>query len=456
MALWICSAAILLHVLPAFSSTDIPGESRQAPLTMQEHERAADAEQADGSMARSGAGGDEWPQWRGPLRNGVVTADFVAGNWPEKLTEQWSREVGEGYSGPVVVGNRLWVHARNDREEVVRCLRLDDGREVWSAGYEAEFVPDPTARDHGKGPFSTPAVADDRLFTLGMTSILTAWQVDSGDLLWRREYSGEFTPSFPYFGAAASPLVWSELCFVHFGFNDGQKEGVPGRGAMVALQVADGGERWRWEGDAPAMGASPMIVKLAGTPHLVFKSEEHIVGLDPLQGRELWRIPFEVAMDNTITTPLFVGDRLMTSDYEKGFQAWSILEESGSWSVEHVWRNRDSLFLSSPVIVGDVLVGFTQSRRGHVFGLDPMNGTTLWRGDPNWGEHASLLTWGNEVLVFREDGTLIVGEVSRECFRPLRTYRLGNSGAWSHPAVFDRRIIIRDENRLRSFRIDAE
>jgi outer membrane protein assembly factor BamB len=186
----------------------------------------------------------------------------------------------------------------------------------------------------------------------------------------------------------------------------------------------------------------------------VFKARTSIVGADARTGRELWRIPFKVSEDNTIVTPLFVDQRLVTSDYDKGMYAWRIEAQGEAWAARELWHHREaSLFMSSPVIVGDQVVGFSHLKRGQLVGLDPGDGRVVWRGPGRWGEHASLVAWGNQVLVFREDGSLVVGEVSGEGFRSLQTYRLGGERMWGHPAVVDERIIIKDGSRLAVYRM---
>jgi len=404
----------------------------------------------------------EWTEWRGAARDGSVSAEARRGDWPERPVRLWEREVGGGYSGPIVAGDRVWVHSRRGGAEVVSSLTLDRGETVWSQRYEAAFEQAADARDHGRGPYATPAMAGGRLFTFGTTSILSAWDAESGRLLWRKDYGEEFDPGYPIFGAASSPLVWEGLCFVQVGHMGWEQRGR-GTGAMVALDVADGRERWRWTGDGPSCGASPVLPLIGGRRHLVFKSLEHIVGLDPLTGQELWRIPYKVPQDNTIVTPLVVGDVLVTSDWDLGLHAWRIERRAGSWSAEKLWETRAaSIFTSSPVVVGvedggrdgTQVVGFSHFNSGQLFGLDPSAGEVLWRGPRRAGEHVSLVAWGNELLVFQEDGSLVVGQVSRDGFHPLRTYVLGRSGTWAHPAVVDDRVVVRDGDLLAAFRFD--
>jgi outer membrane protein assembly factor BamB len=396
----------------------------------------------------------EWPQWRGPARDGSVAARPRGEAWPPRAVLLWEREVGEGYSGPIVARDRIWVHGREGGQEVVSSLGLDTGDELWTRRYRAPFEQDPSAWAHGRGPYATPSLADERVITLGTTAVLSAWDAESGTLLWRKDYSDEFDPNHTLFGAAASPLVWDGLCFTHFGGPEEGKLGDPGPGAMVALSVVDGRERWRWTGDSPGLGSSPVIQVVDGRPHLVFKARATIVGVDPRNGKELWRIPFEVMEDNTIVTPLFVDEVLVTSDYDKGMYAWRLEGQKDTWNARELWHRREaSLFMSSPVVVGELVIGFSHFKRGQLFGLDPGNGRVLWRGPARWGEHASLIAWGDQVLVFREDGSLVVGEVSREQFRTVRTYRLGGERMWGHPAVVDDRIIIKDGTRLAVYRL---
>jgi outer membrane protein assembly factor BamB len=396
----------------------------------------------------------QWPQWRGPNRDGGVAPTLRKVSWPEALSLLWDRDIGGGYAGPVSVGDSIWLHTRQGNKEVVSCLRLDTGDLLWSKNYDAPFQQDTVARFHGNGPYSTPSYADGRLFTFGVTSILSAWDAKSGNLLWRRESAKEFNPSYAFFGTAASPLVWSGLCFVHLGGHQNKPDN-PGVGAIVALNVSDGREMWRWSEDAPAMGASPVVVDVGGHQLLVFKTRISIVGLDPATGKKLWQIPYKASQDNTIVTPLFVDGCLVTSDYDMGIAAWRIQPNGAEWTARELWRHREaSLFLSSPVLAGGILVGFSHFQKGQLFGLDPSDGKVLWRGAPRSGEHASLISWGKQVLVFLEDGSLMVGDVFRDRFQPLRKYRLGSLGAWAHPALVENRILVKDGNRLAVYGLD--
>jgi outer membrane protein assembly factor BamB len=348
-----------------------------------------------------------------------------------------------------VSGDRVWVHSRQGNEEVVSCVSLSTGDLVWRRSYAAPFRQDHSALAHGSGPYATPVLNGGRLYTLGVTSVLIAWDAATGKLLWRKDSADEFEPSFPYFGNAASPVVWEDLLFVHFGGDDRDHPDIATESAMLGLRLSDGSEVWRWTGDKPACGATPVIAEIEGQPQLIFKTRKMMVGADARTGRELWRIPFVVTEDNTIVTPLFVDGRLITSDAYWGVAAWEIQSRGSDWMVNRLWKHRDvSMSMSSPVLAGGLVVGFSHLRKGQLFLLDPESGNVCWRGTPRSGEYASLVAWGHEVLVFAEDGSLAVGKVEDKSLRELKRYVLGRSACWAHPAVAGSRVVYRDGDEL--------
>src|SRR5688500_194694 len=146
--------------------------------------------------------GTDWPQWRGPTRDGSVLAALPA-QWPEALKKRWQTPVGTGHASPVVSGNRVVVIARQDDQEIVRALDLASGKEIWRAAYPAPYTINPAAWAHGAGPKSTPATAGGRVFTLGISGILSAFDLASGKHLWRLPAPA----AQPDYGAATSPLI---------------------------------------------------------------------------------------------------------------------------------------------------------------------------------------------------------------------------------------------------------
>src|SRR5581483_6929462 len=199
----------------------------------------------------------DWPQWRGPHRDGIGAAIAEPKGWPEQLKRKWQVKVGEGHSSPVVAGGRIYVHARQEDREVVQCLRPESGQVVWQESYAAPYTVNPAATRHGKGVKSTPAVGGNRLYTFGISGILSCFDASTGKLQWRKEFGS------PDFGVAMSPVVDRGLLIAHVG--------TKGKGALTAFDAQTGAEKWSWKGDGPAY-ASPIVVELGGTRQVVTQS----------------------------------------------------------------------------------------------------------------------------------------------------------------------------------------
>ncbi len=130
----------------------------------------------------------DFPQWRGVNRDGRIEGLPVLKNWPPQLRAGWKIEVGAGHSSPLVMGGRVYLHSRLGENEVIQAIDLKTGRRVWQDSYPVEYAMNPAARSHGKGPKSTPVIAEGRLITLGITGILSVYDLTRGRLLWRRPF----------------------------------------------------------------------------------------------------------------------------------------------------------------------------------------------------------------------------------------------------------------------------
>src|SRR6185436_19030655 len=134
-------------------------------------------------------GAEDWPQWRGPHRDGRLAGIKLPAKFPAKLGEEWKVEVGEGLASPISAGGKVFIFARQGEEEAVLCLDPAGGRQIWRSAYAAPYEPDPAARSHGKGPKSTPAIAGKRIYTFGISGILSAFNLEDGAPVWRKEFA---------------------------------------------------------------------------------------------------------------------------------------------------------------------------------------------------------------------------------------------------------------------------
>ena len=377
----------------------------------------------------------DWPQWRGPNRDGVVAGFSEPKAWPEKLTLKWKVSVGEGHSSPVVAGGNIYVHSRQGEREVVSCLRPDNGQVIWQEGYAAPYTMNRAASAHGKGVKSTPVVENGRIYTLGINGILSCFDAKTGKPLWRKE---QFTA--PAFGTAMSPVVDRGLVIADVATGTG--------GALMAFDAQTGAEKWSWKGDGAAY-ASPIVVELGGTRQVVTQSQRNIVGVSAATGELLWRIPFTTPYEQNIVTPVLYHDLLILSGLDNGTMAVKVLKRGSEWITEKVWQNKDvSMYMNSPVAGGDLLFGLSNRNRGQFFCLDLRDGKLLWNTPPRQGDNAAIVEAGTLLFLLTDSAELTVARQSVKGLEPIRKYTVADSPTWAHPVVLGNGILIKDATTL--------
>lgn len=384
--------------------------------------------------------GSDWTQWRGPDRDSVSHSGQGMGSWPAELTRRWRTEVGTGQSSPVVSSNSVFLFSREGDMEVAHALDLRSGRLLWKQGYRATYEVYPGAVSYGAGPRSTPVVQDGRLFTLGISGILSAFDAATGRLLWQKDFAGRFPSAAPPFGASMSPLVSGGLLIAHAGGHDG--------GALIAFDPATGTEKWSLEGDGPSY-SSPVLTTIGGQQQMLIQVHRKILGVEPAAGRILWSVPFVTPCDQNIVTPLVVGDRLLVSSLDKGTLAIEVKRTGTAWSAETVWHTTEvSMYMSSPVLADGRVLGLSHRKRGQYFALDPATGKVQWTSAGAQGENAAFVVADRGLLVLQGDGTLLVLPREATSFAPIRKYRVAESSTFAHPVPTPDGLLIKDESGL--------
>jgi outer membrane protein assembly factor BamB len=177
-----------------------------------------------------------WPQWRGPNRDGVIQEFKTPDTWPNQLKLVWKIPVGGGISSPIVSGGKAWLHTRKEESEVVSCIDVKSGKIIWTKEYPAPFKPNPAAVKMGNGPFATPVFHDGQIYTLGISGILSCFDAHSGELKWRKSFD-ELNTSSIYCGTASSPLIDGKNLIVQIGDDR--------RGELIAFDQKTGEEKWK-------------------------------------------------------------------------------------------------------------------------------------------------------------------------------------------------------------------
>jgi len=383
-----------------------------------------------------------WPGLLGAQRDGWAEHFKVPARWPQQLKKDWSVEVGTGYGTPLVAGQRVYQHARQGEEEVVWCFDLASGKQIWRKSYKNPFKIGGGGERHGKGPKSCPVMADGRLFTLSITGMIHAWDVESGSLLWRKDYRGKWEKgNQPNWGVSTSPIVDGERLIVHLG-NDGA-------GALMAFDVKSGMEVWS-QGEHGTSYSSPLLVEIAGVRQVVQWNHETLAGVESRTGKLLWEYPAPHRSHNqNMPTPVFHKGRILLGGENRGIKCLEPLLKDGKWSVSRLWHQRKvALDMSTAVINGDHLYGMSHFKMGQIFCLDPRDGTIRWLSEGRIGQNVAFLSLEGHVAALRSNGELRIIAADPTGYRARASYRVAPDQTWAPPVLLDSRLLIKDLNRL--------
>ena len=407
---------------------------------------------------------DDWPQWMGPHRDDVWRESGVVQSLPTNgPAVLWRAPIEGGYSGPAVVGNRLFVldrpssaagltnsaedHSNSAKNERVLCLDARTGKQVWQHAYARAYE-----IGYPAGPRTTPTVAGDRVFTLGAMGDLLCLRAQSGEVVWSRNFSKEYHTKPPVWGWAAHPLLDGErlICLVG-GSNS----------AVVAFQKDTGKELWRALNAVEVGYSPPVIYTVRGQRQLIIWHPDGVSGLVPETGKLLWSQSYPVGGEPkrpevTIAMPRLEGDKLFLTCFYQG----SLLLRLAPEGPEVVWNRRSTsdevmndglhTVLGTPVFKGGYIYGVCGF--GELRCLDGKTGDRRWETYQATGGHkgffanAFLTSHEDRTFLWNDQGELIIAklkpegyeEVSRaKLLEPLEKTR-GRTVTWCHPAYANR------------------
>jgi len=394
-----------------------------------------------GNASAQTSSGTFWSGWLGPERNGWVEGFRPPTQWPQELKKGWQVEVGTGYSSPLVTDGLVYQHARQGDDEVVYCFDLKTGELKWRQSHEVPFKAAPGGERHGAGPKSSPALADGRLFTMSILGDLSAWHAESGKLLWRTDYGSRVQPNRPNWGVATSPIVDSGRVIVHFGNDD--------TGALVALDVETGAEVWSQGSDGPSY-SSPLVAEIHGVRQVVEWNHRALVGVDSESGRFLWEFPFpHIGPDQNMPTPVFHRGRVLLGGENRGIHCLEPQLKDCTWSVKERWHQEDvALNMSTAVVNGELLFGFSHYSKGQFFCLDIESGEVLWQGPGRTGDNVMFLSLPGYIVALINDGRLQIIAARDDRFERVASYRVAESDTYAPPVLLPDGFLVKDLKTL--------
>lgn len=427
--------------------------------------------------------GDDWPQWRGPLRDGVWREEGVLEAFPPAGPPvRWRTPIGPGFSGPAVAGGRVFVMDRALEEgaatdvqtrwdyrdktkglERVLCLDEATGKVLWKHAYPCAY-----ATAYGSGPRATPTVCGDQVYALGAMGDLWCLDAATGRVVWQKNFVRDYRAEVPLYGFASAPLVDGDRLIVM----------VSGEGQVVmALDRHTGRELWK-AGTASEPGyCAPLIRTLAGRRQLVVWHADAVAGLEAESGKELWSVPHAVTAGIAIATPAVTDNRLAVSSQYEGVlmlefrpgaaQPTVLWKAFASTGPERQWKKAGFNTTMSTVLLLD----------GHVYGVSLYGETCCLNGDtgqrvwmtlqPTSGGTEPRERWstlfmvphGDRVFLWNDHGELLLARLTPAGYQEISRARIlepdmpsmgsgGRSVVWSHPAFANRCLYVRNNREI--------
>lgn len=407
------------------------------------------------------ASGEDWPQWRGINRDGKIDSDIeLMESLPKgELPRRWTVPVGGGYSGPTVVGNRVYVMDRQsesdeDSRERVLCFDAVTGEDIWKYEYDAPYTIQYTA-----GPRAAVTIHEGRAIAVGAMGHLNCFDAATGELVWKHNLETEYQAKLPIWGIAASPLVHEGLVIQVAAGSNGA--------CVVAFDFATGEEVWR-SLDEPAGYSSPIVIRQGDTDVIACWTGASVSGLDPKTGKVFWSVPMPSRnMPIGVPTPITDGKHLFVSSFYDG--SMMIELDSSQPNAKKLWhrvgvdeKNTDALhcMIGTPLFKGDYIYGVDS--HGELRCLKKSNGDRVWEDQTavprnRWGT-IHIIQHGDNEIMLNDQGELIFATLSPEGYMEhsrtkllaptLKQLRQRGGVTWSHPAIADGNIYARSDTEL--------
>jgi len=452
-----------------------------------------DAIVLDRSAANERRVGEDWPMFLGLQQTGVSGETGISRKWPKDGPPIiWEKTVGTGYSAPSILGDHLVLHHRAGRQEIVECLRADNGRHLWEFKYESNFR-DPYG--YNNGPRCSPLLAGDRCYTFGAEGTLLCVDLRTGKQLWMRDTMQDFNVPQAFFGVGCTPILEAGQLIVLVGGqpNSGVVAFDPetgntlweavGKETWDGIETGENEDRYHWTGEEMVVSyASPLAVTIHGKRHLLCLTRQGLVSLDPADGSTRFRYWFKSTAYESVNAacPVVVDDKVFISAaYRAGSALLQVAPDGHSFT--EVWRDRRNLLThwSTPIHVEGSVYGFSgrHEQEGELRCLDLKTGRVTWKtqgfeGDlsqlaqdrsgrivnrktgepvpfPFYGR-GSKIKVEDRFIVLGERGTLALVDVDPKGWREISRTSYDKIGypAWTAPVLSRKRLYLRDEDSL--------
>ncbi len=389
-----------------------------------------------------------WPQWRGPNRDGIVGGPA----WPDTLKDKilepiWRVEVGEGYPGPVVAADRVFVaETKGGKKEVVRALDRKTGKQMWEHSWTGSMSVPFFARSNGSWIRATPAYDGESLYVAGIRDVLVCIDAANGKERWKADLRERHKTGLPAFGFVCSPLVEGDAVYVQ------------AASSFLKLDKKTGKTVWRTlVEDTDQYGSafsSPIIATLAGKRQVVVQTRTVLAGVEMAEGKALWKQPIPANKGMNILTPTVYKDAVFTSAYGAKTYRYDIKKGDDGLAVSNAWTLPIDAYMSSPVVVGKHAYMHLKNQR--VACVDLETGKPTWTTTKAYGKYWSMVAQGDKILALDQRGTLYLLKANPEKFELLDERPVSKQETWGHLAVAGDEVFVRELKAISAFRWKAK
>ncbi|MHB9025591.1 MAG: outer membrane protein assembly factor BamB family protein [Armatimonadota bacterium] len=375
----------------------------------------------------------DWPQFRGLKADGYSPETTLNFNWQAKPPQQLWRVAmtDNGFSGPSVVGNMVYIMDHQDGKDLVRAINLTTGKDVWGYTYD-----DP-AKENWGFTRSTPTVANGKVYTLSRTGILCCFEAAKGTVLWWKNIRTDYKGAMPGWGYATSPVV------------DGKKLIVtPGgpNALVVALDKDTGAQIWAGGGSDGAGYATPVIATINGKRQYLIFAKATLAGVDANTGALLWSFPWKTGCDVNGAMPIIVGNSVfITSGYGHGCAVVDI----GANGATLRWENKLIVaHFSSPVYANGYVYGNSDAFGGSLVCVELATGKEMWH--QAGFEKGGLMAVGNLILAMAGNGGRVaLVKITPQGYQEVgQLPQLGGANCWTAPVIANGKLLIRNKMAL--------
>ena len=375
-----------------------------------------------------------WSGWRGNNRNGTVTGFKQPAAWPAHLEKSWQITVGEADASPVYASGKLYLHVKQDTNEVALCIDAVKGDLVWKS------VLNPSPKITGPaighpGPRSTPFLSNGKIYLLGAGGILTCLDIKTGKTIWK---NNAYTAEVPQFYTSSSPLVLGGKCYVQLGGKT--------KGELIVFDTNTGKELDQVLGISTTY-SSPVVMTTLPNLMLV-QAETDLFGVS-MDGKLLWDIEMPVQrMFSNAATPVYDGQNVVVTGQGSGTKLVSVTKVGEKWENKELWVNKEfGVSFATPIVKDGFLYG-NEAKNGKLFCLNMKTGEKCWADTIAHNRFASILDLGKQLVTLPATGNLIFFEPTSKGYVELSKFKVAETEVYATPVIIADKIFVKDKNAL--------